>query len=138
MAARATRHWRDSVGASKPALWGVVATVPLVVLFVAMLRWPVGPLARVKQFCDQEVVPLLEDSTWSEIALIALSAGVGEEMFFRAVLQASLGDWLGRIWGLGLASLLFGLLHPISVPYMVLATFLGLYLGAVWISARIS
>jgi uncharacterized protein len=112
-------------------LWGVAATVPLVVLFLAMLRWPVGPLARVKRFCDLEVVPLLEESTWSEIGLISVAAGVGEEMLFRGVVQPSLTNWLGVPWGLGLASVLFGLVHPISVPYMVLATFLGLYLGAV-------
>jgi membrane protease YdiL (CAAX protease family) len=114
-------------------LWGVAATVPLVLLFLAILRWPVGPLARVKRFCDLEVVPLLEESTWSEIGLIAVAAGVCEEMLFRGVLQASLTDWLGVPWGLVLASVLFGLLHPISVPYMVLATFLGVYLGAEWI-----
>jgi membrane protease YdiL (CAAX protease family) len=115
------------------ALWGVVATVPLILMFLAMMRWPIGPLSRVKRFCDEEVVPLLHESTWSEIGLIAVSAGVGEEMLFRGVLQASLSSWLGLRWGLGLASLLFGLLHPISVPYMVIAAFLGLYLGVVWI-----
>jgi membrane protease YdiL (CAAX protease family) len=114
-------------------LWGVVATVPLVLLFLAMLRWPVGPLARVKRFCDLEVVPLLEESTWSEIGLISLAAGVSEEMLFRGVLQAALIDWLGVPWGLAAASLLFGLLHPISLPYMVLAAILGLYLGTVWL-----
>jgi membrane protease YdiL (CAAX protease family) len=115
------------------AVWGIAATIPLILMFVAMLRWPIGPLSRVKKFCDDEVVPLLAESTWSEIALISLSAGVGEEMLFRGVLQASLSGWLGVPWGLGLASLLFGVLHPISVTYMVIATFLGLYLGAVWI-----
>ena len=39
----------------------------------------------VKKFCDDEVVPLLEKSYWSEIALISVSAGVGEEMLFRGV-----------------------------------------------------
>ena len=53
-------------------------------------------------------------------------------MLFRGVLQASLSAWLGTPWGLGLTSLLFGLLHPISIAYMVIATILGLYLGAVW------
>jgi len=115
------------------AVWGVVATIPLILMFLAMLRWPIGPLARVKKFCDLEVVPLLDKSTWSELALISLSAGVGEEMLFRGVLQGSLTSWLGVTWGLSLASLLFGLLHPISVPYMVIAGFLGLYLGTVWI-----
>ena len=34
------------------------------------------------------------------MALIALSAGVGEEMLFRGVLQSSLAAWLGLGWGL--------------------------------------
>jgi membrane protease YdiL (CAAX protease family) len=121
------------VWSMEDALWGVAATIPLILMVLAMLRWPIGPLARVKKFCDQEVVPLLDESTWSELALISVSAGVGEEMLFRGVMQDALGSWFGVPWGLGLASVLFGVLHPISVPYMVIAAFLGLYLGTVWI-----
>ena len=91
------------------------------------------PLARAKHFCENEVEPLLHDSSWSEIGLVSLSVGVSEEMLFRGVFQAALTNWLGVPLGLGLASVLFGLLHPISVPYMVMAAFLGLYLGTVWI-----
>jgi membrane protease YdiL (CAAX protease family) len=123
------------------AVWGVLAAVPLILMFLAILRWPVGPLARVKDFCDYEVVPLLEQSSWSDIALISLSVGVCEEMLFRGVIQASLigllqywlGDWWGVPCGLGLASLFFGLFHPITFTYMVIVTILGLYLGTVWI-----
>jgi CAAX protease family protein len=118
------------------ALLGVVATIPLVLMFLAMLRWPIGPLARVKKFCDTEVVPLLDQSSWSEIALVSLSAGVGEEMLFRGVLQTSIGSALGMGWGLVLASVLFGLFHPINLTYMVIATILSLYLGAVMIAAE--
>ena len=123
------------------AVWGAAATVPLILMFLGMLRWPFGPLARVKKFCDDEVVPLLEKSTWSDIALISLSVGVCEEMLFRGVIQASLiallqswfGDWWGVPWGLGMASVIFGLVHPISLTYMVIVAILGLYLGVVWI-----
>ncbi len=119
---------------------GVLAAVPLILMFLAMLRWPVGPLLQVKKFCEYEVVPLLENSSWSEIGLVALSAGVGEEMLFRGVLQASFTQWLAIYvtqWlaiylGVGLASLLFGLMHPISIAYMVIITILGVYLGAVF------
>jgi membrane protease YdiL (CAAX protease family) len=115
------------------AFIGVAATVPLVLMFLAMLRWPVGPLALGKRFCDEEVVPLLEHSSWSEIALMSLSLGVGEEMLFRGVIQTSISSALGSPWGLVLASLLFGLLHPISVTYMIMASVLSFYLGSVLI-----
>jgi uncharacterized protein len=124
---------RHFVWSLEDALWGVVATLPLLALFLAILKWPIGPLARAKHFCENEVEPLLHDSSWSEIGLVSLSVGVSEEMLFRGVFQAALTNWLGVPLGLGLASVLFGLLHPISVPYMVMAAFLGLYLGTVWI-----
>jgi uncharacterized protein len=121
------------VWSGRDALWGAAAAVPIIAMFLAMFRWPVGPLARVKEFCEQDVVPLFEDSDWSELALISLSAGVGEEMLFRGVLQATLMDWFGVGWGLSLASILFGVLHPISIGYIVFAGFLGFYLGGIWI-----
>ena len=47
-----------------------------------------------KDFCDNEVVPLLKGSAWTDLALVSLSAGVGEEMLFRGVLQAYITGWL--------------------------------------------
>ena len=120
------------VWSAQDALCGAAAAVPLIALFLAMLRWPVGPLAKVKEFCEQDVVPLFDESYWSELALISLSAGVGEEMLFRGVLQASLMEWLGVGWGLTLASILFGVLHPISISYIIIAGILGFYLGGLW------
>jgi hypothetical protein len=113
---------------------GVAATVPLVLMFLAMLRWPIGPLSKVKDFCDHEVVPLLGESSWSEIALVSVSAGVGEEMLFRGVALPWIGGWLGLPWGLVIASVLFGLFHPISLTYMIIAAIFGFYLGAVMIA----
>jgi membrane protease YdiL (CAAX protease family) len=122
--------FRWSLGA---ALWGAGATIPLMLLSLAMLRWPIGPGAAFKEFCDNEVVARLENSSLSELALIALAVSVSDEMLCRGVLQAVLSDWFGVPGGLGLASVLFGLLQPISIPYMVMAGLLGLYLGTVWI-----
>ncbi len=118
---------------ARDALLGSVAALPLFVLFLSMLRWPVGPLRRLKDLCELEVVPLFRESLWSELALISLSAGVGEEMLFRGVFQATFMDWFGTLWGVILAGLLFGLLHPMSVTYIMIAGLLGLYLGAIWI-----
>ncbi len=112
---------------------GVLAAIPFFALFAAMLRWPIGPLARVRAFCDDEVAPLFAGRSWSELALISIAAGVGEEMLFRGVVQSSLAGWLGATWGVVLASFLFGLFHPISLTYMVLTAILGLCLGVLWI-----
>src|SRR5262249_44412490 len=115
------------------ALWGAAAAVPLIALFLALLTWPIGPLIRVKQFCEEEVVPLFRESYWSELALISLAAGVGEEMLFRGVLQSWFMSLLGTTGGVVLASVVFGLLHPISVSYIIITGFLGFYLGEIWI-----
>lgn len=111
------------------ALLGAVAALPPVLFFLATLRWPVGPFRGLKRFCEEEFVPLLTNSTWSDIALIAISAGVGEEMLFRGVFQSALVGSTGWLAGLILASLLFGLLHPISTLYAAIGFAMGMYLG---------
>jgi membrane protease YdiL (CAAX protease family) len=116
----------------RDAAWGIVASVPLILMFLAIMQWPIGPLSGVRKFWDTEVAPLLADSSWSEIALISLSKGVGEEMLIRGVIQASFVSWCGASWGLTLTSILFGLLHPISIPYVVIACIIGFYLGTVF------
>jgi membrane protease YdiL (CAAX protease family) len=112
------------------ALWGLVGSLPLLLFFWVMLRRPVGGLRKIKSFFEEEFIPLLAGCSWSDMALIALSAGVGEEMLFRGVLQPSLAAKVGVGWGLALASILFGLLHPISIPYIYATIAVGLYLGA--------
>jgi membrane protease YdiL (CAAX protease family) len=109
---------------------GVAASLPLLVGFWICVRWPVGPLARIKQFSDEVIRPLFRNCTILDIALISLLAGLGEEMLFRGVLQGAIGDWLGTAAGLVVAAVLFGLLHPITLTYAVLATLCGLYFGA--------
>jgi membrane protease YdiL (CAAX protease family) len=120
--------WRAS-----DALLGALATIPMLGIFLAGQTWPVGPFRPIKQFFDEEARPVLAGCTWPDLALISLAAGVGEEMLFRGVFQAVLGQWLGLAAGWGAASLLFGLLHPISSGYIVLAALMGAYLGGVWI-----
>jgi membrane protease YdiL (CAAX protease family) len=114
-------------------LLGILATLPMLVLFVLGHTWPVGPFRGINKFFEEEARPVLSVCRWSDLALIALAAGVGEEMLFRGVFQGVLSRWLGIWWGWGGASVLFGLLHPITPGYILLATLLGAYLGALWI-----
>jgi membrane protease YdiL (CAAX protease family) len=124
--------WAWDVDAALP---GVAACLPMLLLFLVCVSWPVGPLARIKQITRQVIRPLFASCTVIDLAGVALLAGLGEEMLFRGVLQAALADWLGAGAGLAAASLLFGLLHAITPTYAVLATLLGAYLGWVWMAS---
>jgi membrane protease YdiL (CAAX protease family) len=112
---------------------GVLVALPMLVLFAICVRWPVGPLRRIKQFTDQIIVPLFRDVAVFDLFGIALLAGLGEEMLFRGVLQAAFTRWMDSpLLGLVLASLLFGILHAVTTTYLVFATLMGAYLGWVW------
>jgi membrane protease YdiL (CAAX protease family) len=116
-------------------LLGLAATVPPVLVFLAALRWPIGPLRRIKHFCEDVLRSLLAPCTVLDLAIISLLAGLGEEMLFRAVLQAAFADWTGNVWiGLGLGSVVFGLVHAITFTYVVYASLMGVYLGWLWLA----
>lgn len=108
---------------------GVIITLPMLVLFFVCVRWPVGPLVPIKHFVDEVVKPLFAQCSVFDLAVIALLAGIGEEMLFRGVLQPAFVHWWGLWPGIIAASVLFGLAHPITPAYFVLATLIGVYLG---------
>lgn len=98
-------------------------------IFLACVRWPIGPLRSIKHFADGVVRPLFAGCTVVELGALSLAAGVGEEMLFRGLLQAALARRLGIAAGLVLASILFGLMHPITPAYVVMAGLVGAFLG---------
>lgn len=66
--------------------------------------------------------------TWVLVALSVL-AGVGEELLFRGGVQGLLSQYLSSWLAIAAASLLFGLVHFVSLTYFLVATGLGLVLG---------
>jgi uncharacterized protein len=123
-----TFHWSmDAVAV------GAAASVPMLALFLCIERWPVGPLQRIRRYLDETIRPLFGPCSLVELAVFSFLAGLGEEMLFRGVIQAATARWLGLWPGLLIASALFGLLHPITRTYIVLAAALGAYLGGVWL-----
>lgn len=67
--------------------------------------------------------------TWPKLVFLAVAAGLGEELLFRAAIQGGLGQYLNPWIALVLASLLFGLVHYLSLTYFLFATGFGLLLG---------
>jgi membrane protease YdiL (CAAX protease family) len=67
-----------------------------------------------------------------ELLLLSLSAGIGEEFFFRGLVQ---GWWMSlyenasfvqALPGIMISSICFGFAHPLSKTYIALATLAGL------------
>jgi len=119
-----------------PAIgWGVAATFPLLAGLLLIDRFPIGSLRHLKQTVARSVIPFFRSAGLSELALVSIAAGVGEEMFFRGVLQAIFtGDSLwSQAMALVIASLVFGACHWVTNTYAVLAALVGAYMGLLWI-----
>jgi len=120
------------------AVLGIAATLPPLGLFWFCLKCPLRPFQSIARILDESVVPLFRNCRFMELAIIAALAGIGEETLFRGLIQAAATEWIGRpcgVWlGLLVAAVLFGLLHPITPTYAVLAGSIGLYLGWLWLA----
>ena len=120
-------HW-DKMGFAT----GVVATLPMLGMLLVLLRWPIGPLANLKRLLHKFVPSIFAGCTLTQLALISLMAGIGEEILFRGVIQGAASRWVGAGYGLWIASGLFGLMHCITPTYVLVASLIGAYLGWLW------
>lgn len=113
--------------------WGVTAALGLLVVFGAMQRSCWAPLVALRNQVQEMVRVFFGRATSLDLLCAAVAAGIGEELFFRGWLLPFLGRFLGTAGGLLGSSLLFGLAHPFSRTYFVLATGIGALLGWIWV-----
>jgi membrane protease YdiL (CAAX protease family) len=115
--------------------WGLVATGPLLLALFLCDRFPLGPLRRVREMTADVVGRMFGGATAGQLMLVAVAAGVGEELLFRGLVQGGLArlltDWPGQIVAVAAASLLFGFCHWLNATYAVLAMLAGAYFGLV-------
>jgi len=121
-------HW-----SGQDALWGLAATGPLLVALGAMIRWPVGPLARLSAVVRELAGTMFARVGVAGLAVISVAAGIGEELLFRGLIQSSIDDRFGPAVGLIAGAVAFGLAHPITRTYAVVAGVMGLYLGGLYL-----
>lgn len=111
----------------------LAATSPLLAIFhwlrQAGWRWA----RELQEIVEQGLVPLFRGTGPIGIGLVAVMAGVGEELLFRGVIQAGLEGPLGTWGALIVASLVFGLAHCVSRAYFLVTTVIGFYLGLIYI-----
>lgn len=109
--------------------FGVVGTMPLFLLFLAMEQMQAESVIKIKNVLYDTLGPSLHRYHWTDLLILASIAGLSEELLFRGVIQ----PWIELSWGMsaGLVgcNIIFGLAHAITPLYAVLATFVGIYLS---------
>jgi membrane protease YdiL (CAAX protease family) len=114
---------------------GALAALPPLLVIYAIEYLPLPGVKRLGDLTKDRLMEPMREMSVPALATIALCAGVGEELLFRGWLQGWLIGSLEtatplHIWsGILLASLLFGLVHPITPTYVILASLIGIYLG---------
>jgi membrane protease YdiL (CAAX protease family) len=123
---------RPSLLNEKPSIWTpVIALAPTVVIGIVS-----GLIIRfrpsIKHSHDTYRVRFKDRPFWFD-TLMGISAGIGEEFFFRGVLQHALGNGIIAVL---LASAAFGFVHDgwrkATMKYAVIAGVYGLVLGVTY------
>ncbi|WP_375202957.1 CPBP family intramembrane glutamic endopeptidase [Hyphococcus sp.] len=110
-------------------LIGVIATTPL----AAFLWWFSNTtLEHFASFRRSQIKFFSEigfSFTPRRIALMALAAGISEELLFRGVLQTWGAGFAPEVLVIVLTNMLFGMMHMRTALYAVIAGLVGMYLG---------
>jgi hypothetical protein len=72
---------------------------------------------------------LIPEPSIGSAVLLGASAGIGEELLFRGLIQPAIEKSTGPFVALVIASVLFGLMHAISWEYFWMGTLIGVILG---------
>ncbi len=118
--------------------YGCLAGIPILLSIELIRRIPWEPIQELERLTDDGMIKALLELRPSELIVISICAGIGEELLFRGWLMYWLAEGAGSSstspLALGAAlvvsSIAFGLFHPITRLYVVLAAFMGLYFGA--------
>jgi membrane protease YdiL (CAAX protease family) len=105
----------------------------MLILLLWCLRTTWRPVRRLVVTVDDQLRPYLRQATAGGIVLLSVTAGAGEEILFRGVIQTGLERHVPVAAAVAIAALLFGLAHWLTPTYAVLAGLIGAYLGALYV-----
>ncbi len=121
--------WFESLWLAMGA--GAVVAVGIFVgaVFLLSHRW-----LRLESFYQltAQLHQLTRHLSWPQIVLLSLLAGVGEELLFRGALQSWLSDVIGVYTAIVLASLIFALLHALTLYYFLFTFVLSIAFGLIF------
>ena len=108
---------------------GVIGTIPLILIFLAFEQIQAKSVGNIRRLLLETLGPGLLDRHWTDLLILALIAGIAEELLFRGVIQ----PWIEQFWsvtaGLVISNCMFGLVHAVTPLYALLAGIVGMYLG---------
>lgn len=116
---------------SRDILIGLASAVPISITIYLLMAGPISRITWIQramsQINEKLYLPFgrsIRSLTIFEIVLISCAAGIGEEIFFRGMMQSFIGVW----W----AAVVFGLLHALTPAYFIIATAVGIWLGLLY------
>ncbi|MBT4347731.1 MAG: CPBP family intramembrane metalloprotease [Methylococcales bacterium] len=110
-------------------LHGIIATLPIFIIFLALYQLNIKSLTKIKTLLLDMLGPVLLRYHWTDLLILAAIAGISEEILFRGVIQPWMESSWGMLTGLIVSSVLFGLVHAVTLLYFLLATLMSAYLG---------
>ncbi len=136
---------KDLEGIAEGGILGACLGAVLAAAVFALSYVPIRGLKELQEMMETRLAEFLSPMSRTELVVLSMAAGIGEELLFRGWLQQGLFAFLGAeksFWmgllGLLLTSLLFGLAHPITPLYIVLATGMGGFLGGIyWLTGNL-
>lgn len=106
---------------------GCLATVPMLLMLVVCFLVPWKGIQSIRAFLRDFIGPFLDRCRLHDLFLLALLAGLCEEVLFRGLIYGGLAPFNSTV-AIFVSTLLFGAAHAITPVYGMLAAFLGLYL----------
>lgn len=115
-------HWTDFG-------YGLLAAIPMLLLLLAVLLVPLSGITHIREFMRDTLGPLLSRCSTLDLLLLAILAGLCEEVLFRGFLYGYVRQF-DRGLAILICNLAFGLAHMVTPLYAFLAAMAGLYLTA--------
>ena len=120
-------------------VYGCLAAIPLLIVIELVQRIPCEAVRELERFSEDGMIKTLLSLSFAELIVISICAGVGEELLFRGWLLPWIAGGSGGITdettvmeiilAIGASSLIFGLVHPITKLYILLAAVMGVFFG---------
>lgn len=109
--------------------YGLLASIPMLLMLLVMLIAPGSGIREIREFIRDTLGPLLSRCRMVDLLLLAILAGLCEEILFRGFLFGYFWQF-NRSLAVIVCNVAFGLAHLVTPLYAFLAAIAGLYLTA--------